>query len=126
MIICLCFTEAKVWEHGAHYDCIRYWRDSPGFVAPVYELRDAEFISHREYQIRPAIAFIFIFLLLEPRFCLYICAHLYQMCFELSPFRQMCQEPDYSLNAGVYVHFILMDFSILIKDPRNDYSLFWA
>lgn len=56
-------TETNVWEahYGAHYDYLRCWRDSTGFVAPVYELRDAEFISYRKHQIQSAIAFIFIF-----------------------------------------------------------------
>lgn len=111
-------------KHGAHYGCVRCWR-LPGFVAPVFELRDAEFISYRNHQIQPPVSFIFIFLLLEPGFWLYICAHLQQRCFELQPFRHLCQEPDYSLHAGVDVHFILMDFNILTKGPRNDSNLFW-
>lgn len=63
-------------------------------------------------------------LVLDP-VCLYVCT--YSRCVLNSHlFRWLCKEPDYSLNAGVYVHFIWMDFNVLIKCPRNYCSVLWA
>lgn len=70
----------------------------------MYELRDAELVSYRQFQIQQAIAFIVMPLVLDP-VCLYVCT--YSRCVLNSHlFRWLCKEPDYSLNAGVYVHFI--------------------
>lgn len=121
----LCFTEANVWEGNMELimavldvgDSLDLW-----LLCLSSGMLNSSHIGTTRSN-HPFLLF-FIFLLLEPGFWMYICAHLQQRCFELQPFRQLCQEPDYSLNAGVDVHFILMDFNILTRSPRNYSNLF--